>query len=168
MSSLWIVRPGDWYTILVSWRPDGSHLGSYVNLQEPMRRNPIGSKRWTSCSTSSSSRTCRGVGKTHKEFDEIVERGIFAPDLGEQVQATALSVIETSTGPGSVLRSVAVVDTGSIMAGSTTARRLDQCAPLNSTEHDVIERQAGRVVLLDADDAFLLIEVIPAALRRSG
>ena len=48
------------------------------------------------------------------------------------------------------------------MAGSATARRLEQGAPLNSTEHDVIERQAGRVVLLDADDAILLIEVILA------
>jgi 8-oxo-dGTP pyrophosphatase MutT (NUDIX family) len=31
---------------------------------------------------------------------------------------------------------------------------------LNSTESDVIERQAGRVVLLNHDDAILLIEVV--------
>lgn len=49
------------------------------------------------------------------------------------------------------------------MAGSATARRLEQGAPLNSTESDVIERHAGRVVLLDDDDAILLIEVVPAS-----
>ena len=49
------------------------------------------------------------------------------------------------------------------MAGSATARRLEQGAPLKSTEYDVIERQAGRVVLLDGDDAILLIEVVPAS-----
>jgi 8-oxo-dGTP pyrophosphatase MutT (NUDIX family) len=48
------------------------------------------------------------------------------------------------------------------MAGSATARRLEQRAPLNSTESEIIERQAGRVILLDADDAILLIEVVPA------
>ncbi len=49
------------------------------------------------------------------------------------------------------------------MAGSATARRLEQGTPLNSTESEIIERQAGRVVLLDADDAILLIEVVPAS-----
>lgn len=33
---------------------------------------------------------------------------------------------------------------------------------MNSTESDVVERQAARVVLLDAADAILLIEVVPA------
>ena len=49
------------------------------------------------------------------------------------------------------------------MAGSATARRLERGALLNSTESNVIERHAGRVVLLDDDDAILLIEVVPAS-----
>ena len=94
VSSLWIVRPGDWYTILVSWRPDGSHLGWYVNLQEPMRRNPIGFEAMDLMLDIVVEPDLSWRWKDREEFDEIVERGIFAPDLGDQVQATALSLIE--------------------------------------------------------------------------
>lgn len=42
VSSLWILRPSDWHTVLVSWRGDGSHFGWYANLQYPFRRTAIG------------------------------------------------------------------------------------------------------------------------------
>ena len=60
--------------------------------------------------------------KDREEFDEIVERGIFDPGLGERVRATALSVIDDiEQGRAPFCDAVAVVDTGSIMAGSATA-----------------------------------------------
>lgn len=49
------------------------------------------------------------------------------------------------------------------MGGAATARRLGQGAPVNSAEPDVVARHAGRVVLLNDDDAILMIEVVPAS-----
>jgi len=85
VSSLWIVRPDDWYTVLVSWRPDGSHLGWYVNLQEPMRRNPSGFEAMDLMLDIVVESDLSWRWKDAEEFDEIVRRGIFDPDLGEQV-----------------------------------------------------------------------------------
>jgi protein associated with RNAse G/E len=42
VSSLWLLRPGAWYAIWVSWLPSGEHLGWYVNFQTPYRRTSLG------------------------------------------------------------------------------------------------------------------------------
>jgi hypothetical protein len=42
VSTLLLVRPGDWHAIWVSWLDDGTQWGWYVNLQEPVRRTELG------------------------------------------------------------------------------------------------------------------------------
>ena len=95
VDTMWLIRPGDWHALWVSWRPDGSPLGWYVNLQRPFERRadgidamdlmldvvaePDGSSwRW----------------KDAEEFDELVDRGVFAPDLANTVRREAHSVID--------------------------------------------------------------------------
>ncbi|MEO1058415.1 MAG: DUF402 domain-containing protein, partial [Actinomycetota bacterium] len=42
VSCLWILDPAAWHSTWVSWRPDGSHLGWYINFQMPMTRTSPG------------------------------------------------------------------------------------------------------------------------------
>jgi protein associated with RNAse G/E len=93
VSSLWILRPEDWYTILVSWRPDGSHLGWYINLQEPMRRNPIGFEAMDLMLDVVLEPDLSWRWKDRDEFEEIARRGIFDPDLVQRIRDTARKVI---------------------------------------------------------------------------
>lgn len=98
VSSLWIMRPGDWHSTWVSWRPDGSHLGWYVNLQHPMRRRRAGFEAMDLMLDVVVAPDLSWRWKDRDEFDEVVERGIFAKDIAERVEVEALSVIDgTST-----------------------------------------------------------------------
>ena len=47
VSSLWIVRPDDWYTILVSWRPTGVTSAGTSTCRNRCAGPRSGSKRWT-------------------------------------------------------------------------------------------------------------------------
>src|SRR6202165_1593584 len=42
VSTLWLIEPGAWHAVWVSFLPDGRHLGWYVNFQEPYRRTKSG------------------------------------------------------------------------------------------------------------------------------
>lgn len=94
VSSLWILRPDDWHSTLVSWRPDGSHLGWYINLQRPMRRHRFGFEAMDLMLDIIAEPDLSWRWKDREEFDEIVEREIFDADLAERVQAEALTVID--------------------------------------------------------------------------
>jgi len=93
VSSLWIVRPGDWHAVWVSWLA-GAHYGWYVNFQMPYRRTertidamdlmldivaePDLSWRW----------------KDREQFNEILKRGVFDEEIGTRVRDEAEAVIE--------------------------------------------------------------------------
>ncbi len=94
VSSLWIIHPGDWHSTWVSWRPDGSHLGWYINLQAPMRRNPIGFEAMDLMLDIVAEPDLSWIWKDRDEFDEIVARRIFDADTARRVTNEALSVIE--------------------------------------------------------------------------
>lgn len=92
VSTLVLVRPGDWHALWVSWR-DGKHLGWYVNLQEPFRRTSKGfetmdlaldvvihvdgSWRW----------------KDEDELAIFVERGVFDEALAARAREEGLRVV---------------------------------------------------------------------------
>jgi predicted RNA-binding protein associated with RNAse of E/G family len=42
VSTLWLLHPGDWHAVWVSFLKNGDHLGWYVNFQEPYRRAECG------------------------------------------------------------------------------------------------------------------------------
>lgn len=93
VSTLWILRPGDWYSIWVSWRADGSHLGWYVNMQRPMRRNPIGFEAMDLMLDVVAKPDLSWRWKDDEEFNTVVSRGIFDAELGRHVRSTAEAVI---------------------------------------------------------------------------
>lgn len=93
VSSLWILRPDDWHSTWVSWLPDGSHIGWYINLQRPMRRNQVGFEAMDLMLDVVADPELNWRWKDRKEFDEIVERGIFAPELGRRLMSEALETI---------------------------------------------------------------------------
>ena len=94
VSSLWVLRPDDWHSTLVSWRPDGTALGWYVNLQRPMRRNRVGFEAMDLMLDVVVEPNLSWRWKDREEFDEIVEREIFDAELGDRVLAEALAVID--------------------------------------------------------------------------
>lgn len=94
VSCLWILRPDDWHSTWVSWRPDGSHLGWYVNLQQPMRRHEFGFEAMDLMLDIVAEPDLSWRWKDRDEFDEIAERGIFDADRSGRVEAEARAVID--------------------------------------------------------------------------
>jgi predicted RNA-binding protein associated with RNAse of E/G family len=78
----------------VSWLANGSHLGWYVNLQRPMRRNPLGFDAMDLMLDVVAEPDLSWRWKDRDEFEQILARGIFEADLGDQVIAEARSVID--------------------------------------------------------------------------
>jgi hypothetical protein len=94
VSTLSIVRPDDWHATWVAWRPDGSHLNWYINLQAPMRRNRVGFEAMDLMLDIVAEPDLSWKWKDRDEFDEIVARGIFEPAIADRVTAEALAIID--------------------------------------------------------------------------
>jgi hypothetical protein len=94
VSSLWILHPVDWHTVLVSWRGDGSHYGWYVNLQCPFRRTAIGIEAMDLMLDIVVEPNLEWRWKDEDEFAEIMDRGIFKSATGERVRKEAQLVID--------------------------------------------------------------------------
>jgi hypothetical protein len=93
VSTLWILHPGDWHAVWVSWRPDGSHYGWYVNLQRPFTRTPIGIEAMDLMLDVVVEPDRSWRWKDAEQLDEILDRGIFDEPTGQQVRAEAACVI---------------------------------------------------------------------------
>jgi protein associated with RNAse G/E len=94
VSSLWILHPGRWHSTWVSWLADGTHLGWYINLQRPMRRNPIGFEAMDLMLDVVAEPDLSWRWKDREEFEEIVERGILDPGVAERIWVEARRVID--------------------------------------------------------------------------
>jgi hypothetical protein len=93
VSTLWLMRAGEWHAQWVSWLEDGSYWGWYVNLQEPFRRtangfetmdlvldvliDPDRSWRW----------------KDEDELAVFVDRGLFDEELEARLREEGLRVV---------------------------------------------------------------------------
>jgi hypothetical protein len=95
VSNLWFLRPGDRHAVWVGWLPTGESFGWYINLQEPFRRTPIGIEAIDLHLdvVVDPDRTWRW--KDEDEFEELLEREILDPALGETLRAEARRVIDT-------------------------------------------------------------------------
>jgi hypothetical protein len=92
VSTLVLMRPGDWHAVWVSWLDDGSQWGWYVNLQKPFRR--------TSCGFATmdlaldvlieNDRTWRW--KDEDELDTLVGMGVLDDDLAARLREEGLCV----------------------------------------------------------------------------
>jgi predicted RNA-binding protein associated with RNAse of E/G family len=93
VSTLWVIREGDWHATWVSFLEDGSHWGWYVNLQEPYVRTPRGISAMDQMLdvVVDPDRTWRW--KDEDELDAAVALGLFDEDRVALLRAEALSVV---------------------------------------------------------------------------
>lgn len=93
VSSRWILRPGDWYAVWVSWLPSGEHLGWYVNFQRPYRRTSLGIEAMDLMLdlVVEPDRTWRW--KDQHEFEQLERLGLLDDDSVERVRRSREVVV---------------------------------------------------------------------------
>ena len=94
VSTLVLMRPGDWHAVWVSWLDGNQHWGWYVNLQEPFRRTDKGYETMDLALDViiELDRTWRW--KDEGELDLFVERGVFGEELATRVRDEGLRVAQ--------------------------------------------------------------------------
>ncbi|MBA2461050.1 MAG: DUF402 domain-containing protein [Actinobacteria bacterium] len=92
VSTLVLMREGDWHAVWVSWLDSGEQWGWYVNLQLPFRRTRRGFETMDLALDVivELDRTWRW--KDEDELAVFVERGVFDRGLAEHVRAEGLRV----------------------------------------------------------------------------
>lgn len=93
VSSLWIMRPGDWHAVWVSWLDSGAHFGWYINMQMPYRRTAIGIEAMDLALDIVVEPDLGWRWKDDEEFAEILDRAIFDAPTGARVREEADNVI---------------------------------------------------------------------------
>jgi len=93
VDTLWILRPGDWHAVWISWKPSGDHYGWYVNLQRPFRRTQLGIEAMDLMLdvVAEPDRTWRW--KDEDEIDLLLERAVYDPALVQRIRSEAHEVI---------------------------------------------------------------------------
>jgi predicted RNA-binding protein associated with RNAse of E/G family len=92
--TLHLLRPGDWHEVRVSWRPDGSVWGWYVNLQRPFVRTSAGIETMDLMLDVLVEPDRSWRLKDEDELDVLVSAGIFDGRTERRVRAEARRVIE--------------------------------------------------------------------------
>jgi hypothetical protein len=92
VSTLVLLREGDWHAVWVSWLDTGEQWGWYVNLQLPTRRTERGLETMDLMLdvTIELDRTWRW--KDEDELEVFVRRGVFDPAIAERVREEGLRV----------------------------------------------------------------------------
>jgi hypothetical protein len=92
VSTLVLMRPGDWHAVWVSWLDDGTQWGWYVNLQEPFRRTAVGFATMDLALDVliENDRTWRW--KDEDELRTFVAAGVLAEGVAERIREEGLRV----------------------------------------------------------------------------
>ena len=92
VSTLMLLREGEWHALWISWLDDGEQWGWYVNLQRPFRRTRLGFETMDLMLdvTIELDRTWRW--KDEDELALFVERGVFDEALAERLREEGLEV----------------------------------------------------------------------------
>lgn len=101
VSSLWILHPGDWHAVWISFLPSWEQLGWYINLQRPFRRTAIGIESMDMMLDVVAGPDRSWSWKDDDEFEQILQRGIFDQGTGARVRAEAMQVIRALEANGS-------------------------------------------------------------------
>jgi hypothetical protein len=92
VSTLTLLREGDWHAVWIGWLDNGEQWGWYVNLQRPFRRTRLGFETMDLMLDViiELDRTWRW--KDEDELELFVERGVFDEALAERVRGEGLEV----------------------------------------------------------------------------
>jgi hypothetical protein len=93
VSTLVLMRSGDWHALWMSWLDDGTQWGWYVNLQEPFLRTAIGFETMDLVLDVCIELDLTWRWKDEDELATFVERGVFDAELAARVREEGLGVV---------------------------------------------------------------------------
>ena len=96
VDTLSFTRAGDWHSVWVSWAPDGSDWGWYVNLQRPFERTPIGIETMDMVLDVLIAPDRSWRWKDEDELEAFVARGAFDHRLASKIREEGLRVVESA------------------------------------------------------------------------
>lgn len=92
VSTLVLMRAGDWHALWVSWLDHGEHWGWYVNLQEPYRRTAKGFETMDLALDVVIDPDRTWHWKDEEELEAFVSEGVFDGVLAERIRDEGLLV----------------------------------------------------------------------------
>ena len=92
VSTLVLMREGDWHALWISWLDGGEHLGWYVNLQQPFRRTSCGFETMDLALDLVIDPDHSWRWKDEDELELFVQRGVFASETADRIREEALRV----------------------------------------------------------------------------
>lgn len=95
ISTLWLLREGDWHSVWVSFLDDGVHLGYYINLQEPFRRSTGAIRTMDLMLDVVIDRAGSWRWKDEEDLEILMAQELIDPVLAQRVREEALSVIKS-------------------------------------------------------------------------
>lgn len=101
-NALFLMVPGQWRATWVWWTPEWEFLGWYINLQEPIRRTPLGFDArdlWLDV-VADAERDWRWKDEDH--LQRVLDRGLISKPVAERVRAegeAAIADIERGAWP---------------------------------------------------------------------
>jgi Protein of unknown function (DUF402) len=94
VSTLVLMRPGDWHALWVSWLNGEEHWGWYVNLQEPFRRTERGYETMDLALDVIIELDRSWRWKDEDELDLFVKRGVFGEGVATRIRDEGLRVAQ--------------------------------------------------------------------------
>jgi Protein of unknown function (DUF402) len=94
VSTLVLMRPGDWHALWVSWLDGDEHWGWYVNLQEPFRRTEKGYETMDLALDVIIELDRSWRWKDEDELDLFVKRGVFGEEVATRIRDEGMRVAE--------------------------------------------------------------------------
>lgn len=101
VSTLVLMRTGDWHALWVSWRDGWKRMSWYVNLQEPFRRTRTGLETMDLALDVVIDHDCSWRWKDEDELELFVSRGVLDSSLAERVRNEGLRVVRLAERRGS-------------------------------------------------------------------
>ena len=93
VSTLWLLRQGDWHAVWVSYLDNGEHGGWYVNLQEPFRRTAQGVQTMDLMLDILVERDRSWRWKDEADLQILLRSGLLDATTGQRVRSEAADVV---------------------------------------------------------------------------
>jgi predicted RNA-binding protein associated with RNAse of E/G family len=95
VSTLWLLREGDWHSVWLSFLEDSCHWGWYINFQEPFRRTRQGIQTMDlALDIIAEPDRSSWRWKDRDEFELFEARELIAPDVADRVRQEAKLLVE--------------------------------------------------------------------------
>jgi len=93
VDNLWLMRPGDWSSVWVSWLASGAHWGWYLNLQTPYARTATGFRMMDMMLDVVVANDRSWEWKDEKDFQAIIDHGLIDEAAATAVRTEAARLI---------------------------------------------------------------------------